>query len=199
MNVVLGLTRVRNGLSRVKHSIRSTLSLFYLEVRTTFDQTFKKNFRKKLKFFRKLFIESGLKVHLFLVKITRKPWHAMANIVTPLYLLSFMACLSFLIPATGGERVGLVVTVCLAVVFVTATIESAAAPSGDMKPPELFKFIRYVTWLCVVSLCDAIFYLYHQEKGGLILPKWIINLFSNKCIQSIFIKYRNCFPNHSLL
>ena len=86
----------------------------------------------------------GNQDYYFFFNVSRKFGHAMANVVIPLYFLSFCACLSFLIPATCGERLGFVITIQLAVTFATQMIEQEAAPSGDFPQPVIFGFVQYV-------------------------------------------------------
>ena len=80
----------------------------------------------------------------------------MANVVIPLYFLSLCACLSFLIPATCGERVGFVITVQLAVAFATIQVEQEAAPSGDLPRPLLSSFVQYVIGTDFSNIIKAI-------------------------------------------
>ena len=85
---------------------------------------------------------------------------------------------SFLIPATYGERVGFVITTQLAVTFIMSTVEQQAAPSGDLNSPKLYAFVRYVTFLCIISLIDTLFFLHQTaETGKVMLAPWLRNEF----------------------
>ena len=72
-----------------------------------------------------------------MINIVRKPDHLTSNILVPIYILACVVCLSYLINATGGERIGLIITVELAIVFVTTLVEEHAAPAGDLPPPMI--------------------------------------------------------------
>ena len=132
---------------------------------------------------------AGSKISNFGMRIVRKPDHVMNNIVIPLYILSIMACLSFLIPPTSGERVGYIITIQLAVTFINQTVQEKGPASGDLNPPMLFTFIRYVTGLCVASLLQTVLYfLYHKQDGSSSIPlsgKTLLHRFTTRKTRSI--------------
>ena len=133
---------------------------------------------------------AGSKNLHFGMRIVRKPDHVMNNIVIPLYILSIMVCLSFLIPPTSGERVGYIITIQLAVTFINQTVQEKGPATGDLNPPMLFMFIRYVTGLCIASLLQTVIYFfYHKQDGSStsrpLSGKKILHRFTTRKVQSI--------------
>lgn len=66
------------------------------------------------------------------------------TLFNPIYVLAYCTCLSFLIPANGGERIGFIITVHLAVVFMLPLIDDLTAPSGDFPRPIIIFLIFYI-------------------------------------------------------
>ena len=89
------------------------------------------------------------------VDLVRKPDHAVMNIVVPVYILAVLATCSFLIPANEGERIGYIITIHLAIVFIMSMVEEQAAPSGDFPRPKLFGMINFVNGLSLFSFLEV--------------------------------------------
>lgn len=124
----------------------------------------------------------GIQLVSFCAIIVRKPDHILSNIVVPLYILSIMACMSLLMPPKSGERIGYIITVQLALTFISQTVQEKGPSSGDLPPPKLFNFIRYVTGLCVMSLMETVMYLYNEKPDGSNAMTSIVKLLLS-CIQ----------------
>ena len=107
---------------------------------------------------------SGFELMMFVFRIVRKPDHLMTNIVIPLYVLSIMACVSFLMPPKSGEPIGYIITVQLALTFVSQTVQEKGPPTGDLPPPKLFAIIQYITTLCILSLLGTVVLLYSEKQ-----------------------------------
>ena len=50
----------------------------------------------------------------------RKQGHAVSMILIPAYILGIMASLSFLLSPLSGERIGLIITIQLSIIFLMA-------------------------------------------------------------------------------
>ena len=99
-------------------------------------------------------------------------------------------------------RLGFIITIFLAIAFIMQMVESEAAPSGDQPSPRIFKFIHFILILCMVSLLDTIYFLYHIEEGEVILPKWLRKIWGCSCLgkinlynlnYSLISKLKNCY------
>ena len=88
----------------------------------------------------------------------------MAIVIFPIYLLSCMNSLSFLIPADSGERISLLMTIQLGVVFSVTLVEAKTAPSGTFPAPKIFWFVYYVLGTGLFSLVVVIWRNYVTEK-----------------------------------
>ena len=86
----------------------------------------------------------GVQQLWFQIDIARKHEHAILTIILPIYVLAISSCCSFLIPRYMGERVGFIVTVHLALVFIITLLESEVAPCGDKPRPRIFNLIAYI-------------------------------------------------------
>lgn len=86
----------------------------------------------------------GVQMLFMMFELARKPAHALHNVVIPIYLLACMNCFTFLVPVESGERIGLIMTIQLGVIFSMTLIEANAAPSGDFASPLIVWFIYYV-------------------------------------------------------
>jgi hypothetical protein len=70
------------------------------------------------------------------MKMVRKPRYFLFNVLIPIYLLALGVCFSFLIPAKSGERIGYIITIQLAIIFLSGLISAnASPPSGDADLP----------------------------------------------------------------
>jgi len=76
-------------------------------------------------------------------------------IVIPVYILAILASCSFLIPANEGERIGYIITIHLAIVFIMNMVEDKAAPSGDFPRPKLLGMISFVNFLSLFSFLEV--------------------------------------------
>ena len=102
----------------------------------------------------------GSKYYVFVMEFVRKYDHFRKNIIIPLYILSIMAIISFLIPPKSGERIGYVITIQLALTFISKTVEEESPPSGDFPQPKILSFVTYVTIICILSMMETIGYLH---------------------------------------
>ena len=114
------------------------------------------------------------KVCLFFA-ISRKPEHAVRTILMPTYALSLVVCLSYMLNATSGERVGLIIAVQLAIVFIITLVEANAAPPGDYNPPIILGFIMFVTVHCIIAFVETIAIIYFYSDGLILNPNCIKN------------------------
>ena len=70
---------------------------------------------------------------MFIVFFQRKAFFFIINLLLPCYLLSLIACLSYLLPPDGGDRIALLVTVFLSiVVFVLVVLEIVPEESDTL-------------------------------------------------------------------
>lgn len=114
--------------------------------------------------------EPGSQILELTMLAVRKPTHALMNIVYPAYILSVLTCMSYLIGVGQGERVGLIITTQLAVIFINSLVEEQAAPAGDAKGPILCDFVQFVTCHCICALVETIVVLHFYSDGNCTLP-----------------------------
>ena len=78
--------------------------------------------------------------------------------------------MSYTISVGQGERVGLIVTTQLAVIFINSLVEAQAAPAGDAKGPILCDFVQFVTCHCICALVETIVVLHFFNDENCTLP-----------------------------
>ena len=112
----------------------------------------------------------------YTLEVVRKPHYDTASIVIPIYIISIMACLSFLMPTTFPGRVAYVVTLQLSLRTIGIVIKGQVAPSGDFPEPKIFQFMQYVTYLSLGSLIYSVFFMHHTRNGKIAIQGWLVDL-----------------------
>lgn len=70
----------------------------------------------------------------FYIHLTRKPGYYVTNIIIPSILVTLVASLGFLLPVDSGEKVGLELTVMLAMSVFQLLVADHLPPSADSTP-----------------------------------------------------------------
>ena len=76
---------------------------------------------------------------------------------------------AFLIQINHGERIGFIVTLHLAIVFIIGIIDSQVAPSGGPKVqnPLILEFVHFVNMICVLSFIETTCIAKYVTNGNL--------------------------------
>ena len=70
----------------------------------------------------------------FSVTLKRIPTYYMYNIICPVFLLTFLSCLVFVLPVEAGEKVGLQITILLAFSVMLLIMGDTTPKSGKTTP-----------------------------------------------------------------
>lgn len=71
---------------------------------------------------------------LFQLEIQRKPLFYVVNIIIPTFLVTLIAVLAFILPVESGEKVGLSVTIMLALSVFQLLVSDSMPPSAESTP-----------------------------------------------------------------
>ncbi|VDI42726.1 Hypothetical predicted protein [Mytilus galloprovincialis] len=106
----------------------------------------------------------------FYVHIRRKPASYVTNIIIPSLLITLISALGFLLPVESGEKVGLQLTVMLAIFVFQVLVADQLPPSAD-STPWISVFLSFTLILCgVASLLQVLVISVHfQDKD---MPNW---------------------------
>ncbi len=102
----------------------------------------------------------------FSICLERKSTFFVLNLLFPCYLISIFACLCFVIPPQGGERINLLLTTFLAI-LVFVIVVSDIVPAESDTVPLFSKFLLmvmllnmlqlfYCTFVCGINTMDQI-------------------------------------------
>ena len=104
-----------------------------------------------------------------LIIVERKYQTAMMNTVIPLIFIGWLGVAGGLIPSESGEKMGFLITVTLALVFITTQIDQNLAPAGQRSLPLIswlvlgnyliLGLIRQTIWCISLSISS-----YHMIK-----------------------------------
>lgn len=121
-------------------------------------------------------------VYRFVMK--RRILYYLANLVIPCVMISFLAFLSFCLPAQSGERIALVITMLLSMTVYMMLIFDFMPPNSEVIP-LVSKF--YLACIIEIALCLVATFLtikwYYNEKP---MPKWI-HVLVNKYLASALL------------
>lgn len=99
--------------------------------------------------------QSGLTIRF---KIKRRPMYHLVNVVFPLFVISLLNLLVFLIPAEAGERIGFSVTILLAMsVFLTIV--------SDKLPETSDPSVAYISYFMTIDLVVSFFVVLFTVVG----------------------------------
>ena len=128
----------------------------------------------------------------FYLTMKRKPLYYIFNLIVPCALIATLTLIKFFLPPESGEKIGLGITVLLAMtVFLLIVADSL--PSTSEHIPLLgsyFIAIMFDTALSLVASC-VILNFFHRNPSMSPMPKWV-----RKYILG-YLGWILCFPNHS--
>ena len=127
----------------------------------------------------------------YYLTIKRKPLYYIFNLIVPCALISSLTLIKFFLPPESGEKIGLGITVLLAMtVFLLIVADSL--PSTSENIPLLgsyFIAIMFDTALSLVATC-VILNFFHRNPAMSPMPKWV-----RKYILG-YLAWILCFPDH---
>lgn len=106
--------------------------------------------------------------------IKRKPLYYVFNLILPCALISTLTLIGFFLPPESGEKVGLGITVLLAMtVFLLLVAETLPATSDDIPLlGQYFIATMFVTAMALVSTC-TILNFFHRSPSTSPMPQWV--------------------------
>ena len=127
----------------------------------------------------------------FHMTIKRKPLYYIFNLIVPCALIATLTLIKFFLPPESGEKIGLGITVLLAMtVFLLIVADSL--PSTSEHIPLLgsyFIAIMFDTALSLVASC-VILNFFHRNPSMSPMPRWV-----RKYILG-YMAWILCFPDH---
>ena len=127
----------------------------------------------------------------YYLTIKRKPLYYIFNLIVPCALISSLTLIKFFLPPESGEKIGLGITVLLAMtVFLLIVADSL--PSTSENIPLLgsyFIAIMFDTALSLVATC-LILNFFHRNPSMSPMPSWV-----RTCILG-YMAWVLCFPDH---
>ena len=127
----------------------------------------------------------------YYLTIKRKPLYYIFNLIVPCALISSLTLIKFFLPPESGEKIGLGITVLLAMtVFLLIVADSL--PSTSENIPLLgsyFIAIMFDTALSLVATC-VILNFFHRNPTMSPMPRWV-----RKYILG-YLAWLLCFPDH---
>ncbi|CAH1773152.1 unnamed protein product [Owenia fusiformis] len=113
----------------------------------------------------------------FTLHIRRKTLYYGFNLIIPCFMISSLAILVFVLPPDAGEKIGLGVTILLALsVFMMIVAEMIPATSGSV--PILAVYFACIMVMCTLSVCLTVLVLnfHHRNPDMYIMPSWVKTL-----------------------
>ena len=106
--------------------------------------------------------------------IKRKPLYYVFNLILPCALIATLTLLKFFIPPESGEKVGLGITVLLAMtVFLLLVADTLPATSDDIPLlGQYFVATMFVTALSLVGTCIVLNF-FHRNPATSPMPRWV--------------------------
>ena len=106
--------------------------------------------------------------------IKRKPLYYVFNLILPCALISTLTLILFFLPPESGEKIGLGITVLLAMtVFLLLVAETLPATSDDVPLlGQYFIATMFVTAMSLVSTC-AVLNFFHRSPSTSPMPRWV--------------------------
>ena len=127
----------------------------------------------------------------FYLMIKRKPLYYIFNLIIPCALIATLTLIKFFLPPESGEKIGLGITVLLAMtVFLLIVADSL--PSTSEHIPLLgsyFIAIMFDTALSLVASC-VILNFFHRNPSMSPMPNWVRRYILG------YLGWILCFPNH---
>ena len=106
--------------------------------------------------------------------IKRKPLYYVFNLILPCALISTLTLILFFLPPESGEKVGLGITVLLAMtVFLLLVAETLPATSDEIPLlGQYFIATMFVTAMSLVSTCTVLNF-FHRSPATSPMPRWV--------------------------
>lgn len=106
--------------------------------------------------------------------IKRKPLYYVFNLILPCALISCLTLIKFFLPPESGEKVGLGITVLLAMtVFLLLVAETLPATSDDVPLlGQYFIATMFVTAMSLVGTCTVLNF-FHRSPSTSPMPGWV--------------------------
>ena len=112
----------------------------------------------------------------YTVEFERKPLYYIMTIVVPSMLLSFLACISFLFPASSGERVSLVISVLLGLVVFMLIVNDRTPVTSD-SVPMITTLFNCIGATAVLALMATAFILnLNHVTAGVAVPRYLAKI-----------------------
>jgi len=118
---------------------------------------------------------------IYTIVMKRRSLFYLVNLIAPLVVISFLACLTFILPFESGERVSLSVTVLLSMTVFMLLVQNMIPPTSDSIPliTKFYTAAGFEIAVAVVISCYNL-RLYHKNETTEELPKWMKVVFIGK-------------------
>ncbi|PIK42135.1 putative neuronal acetylcholine receptor subunit alpha-10 [Apostichopus japonicus] len=126
----------------------------------------------------------------FTLELRRKELFYLFNLVIPSILMSWLSVLSFYMPMESGEKVGLNITVLLALVFFLLLGASLLPPNADSVPllAQLLECIIVI--MCLETAMSVIVLRLYYREPKTTPPRWLRWLVLDKLADILFMHGR---------
>ncbi|XP_063713574.1 neuronal acetylcholine receptor subunit beta-4-like isoform X2 [Symsagittifera roscoffensis] len=120
--------------------------------------------------------------------LARRPLFYEKNLVTPTAMISLLASLTFMLPPESGEKIGLAITVFLAL-CVNLILVSEMMPATSLETPIIGQYYLMAISMVAVSLVMTVVVLnfHNPHPNALPPPRWILKLFSKYLAPLVFL------------
>lgn len=121
-----------------------------------------------------IYIEHDFSIVAFSVTIERRSLFYLVNLIVPTAILSFLALITFLLPAESGERMGLAITLLLSMVVFMLLITDMIPHTSENHPLVgiFFSGLFLEMALLLISLCYTMS-CYHKEPNDPRMSSWM--------------------------
>ncbi|ESO83030.1 hypothetical protein LOTGIDRAFT_64373, partial [Lottia gigantea] len=122
----------------------------------------------------------------FYLTISRRYLSFVVNIIVPCFMIVCLALIGFLLPVEAGEKVGLEITVLLALAVYAQVVSDQLPPSSNL--PYMGLFFACALLITMFSLIMAVFVinLHHRGELGYPVPKVIRCIVFNGLAKIVF-------------
>ncbi|XP_038072741.1 neuronal acetylcholine receptor subunit alpha-10-like [Patiria miniata] len=138
----------------------------------------------------------------FTLVLRRRPHFYLFNLLMPCLLVSFVTALNFLLPADSGEKVGLVLTVLLALTVFLLIVAETIPPSNTT--PIIGKYFIATIFIVSLSVIMTVFvlHLHFRLPGVGPVPIWLrklafVSLAPLLCVQASYDHGKPILPTES--
>ena len=125
--------------------------------------------------------------------VERKSSHYQISIVAPVFLLSWIACLSTLIPDDSGEKYSFIIALELAIVFLLGTLDQQIAPAGNFNSAFLITVLMVGNTVLVVAFLKTLLMtmLRRKQENEKNIPFWLRQYCCKGTVQPYVTQFKD--------